>query len=753
MGEKNNTSKKRIGILLVVFLILSIAALVRLFYLQVLKHDEFSARALGQINRSQEISSNRGRILDTNGRNLAINETVTTVNANPSQMIKASKDQVAKELAPLLGYDEKYLRNILDTDKSVKLKQYVSMDIGSQIEKLNLNGISLESTHRRYYPLGQIGSDIIGFVNIDGQGQYGIEASFDEELRGTPGRIFKSSDSKNRQIPTGEQNEFVAEDGMSVVLTIDENIQKIAYDEATKIVKEFGAKSADIIVQDSKNGDILAMVSSPTYDNNNPRDPISSKQRSSWSNKNNVEDDWYANWTNSNISNNYEPGSTFKLITAASALEENETSPSEQYYCTGYIRDINNAPVIRCVSHDDPHGDINMAQAMAKSCNASFVYMARDLGKEAFLEYIDAFGFGKETGIELNAEAEGIVPKSHTDISDLDLATMSYGHGIAVTPIQLVNAVNAFANEGMLLKPRLVKEFIDVDGTRIINDQSNQIRQVVSSKTANTMLELMQTVVDEGTGTRAKSSKYTIGGKTGTAVKPSASGGYADEYISSFVGIAPIEDPQITVLVAVDSPQKETYGSLVAAPHAKNLIERVLEYKAIDYSKEASQETNELIEVPDVSYRSLGDAGTRLTSEGLRYTTDYIDIDQTTIVRKQNPKAGSKVEEGTIIELEITNNSGDKLLTPNLLNLTLDEASSIIENMGLDFEYSNKGRVVDQDPKAGQRIKPGQKIDLILDDLGDDQTSEESKFKDDISQEEQIKETEDKEEIEKTKDK
>lgn len=728
----------KIRLIMILFIGLGLVIVGKLFYLQIIKHEEYTALALGQINKSHEIGSNRGLILDSNGQKLAVNEPTTRINANPSQMKDTSKDEVARSLAPLLGEDAEVLRNRLESDHAIRLKQNVSRDVASQIAKLKLEGISQESAYSRYYPLGQIVSNIVGFTNIDGIGQYGIEASFEEELRGNPGRISKSSDSLNMQIPTGERSEFLAQDGMSVVLTIDSNIQKMAYEEALKIHNEFEAEGVNIIIQEVSSGDILAMVSTPSYDNNNPKDPVNTQQRFEWSRKTNdqIEEDWYGNWTNDSITMNYEPGSTFKLITAASALEEAETNPNHHYYCTGYIRDIKDAPVITCVSHHDPFGDISMTEALAKSCNSSFVHMARDIGKEDFLRYIKAFGFGEKTDIGLNGEAKGIVAQSPNEITDLRLATMSYGYGIAVTPVQLVNAVNSFGNGGVLLKPRIVKELIDVDGSTIANEESNTRRQVVSRETAQTMLDLMEAVVEEGTASKAQSSKYRIGGKTGTAMKSSEDGGYGNEYMSSFIGMAPIENPEITVLVSVDSPQKETYGSLVAAPHAKNLIEMVLEYKGVDYSMGKDQE-KDLVEVPDVTYMNLSSGGTKLTSKGLRYTSDYIEIDQTTIIKGQKPRPGQMVEPGTIVDLDIENNTGSKVIVPKLEGMSLDEASSVLEEIGLEFTYKGRGMVQDQDPKAGKKLNQSSKVDLILAPSQEEDTNYMNIYRDDTSQEPQ----------------
>lgn len=722
MKKNSKINNNRIIFLLILFFIVTLAIVVRLFYLQVIDRKNLTKRAIEQINRSEEIVSDRGYILDRNGKRLAINTASSTVYFNGGQDIDStSRSLIAKELSKSLNLDELELYKKISAKKRVKIVQWVDSNVAMELREKNLAGIEIVDGFRRVYPYQTLASHVLGFTNIDGVGQYGVEASYNSNLTGSPGRIFKSSDRNNRQLPTGKSQVFEANDGLSAVLTIDQGIQKFVEDETKKIISEFQADKVHIIVEEVETGHILAMSSYPSFDPNGPTKAVSDIQAASWLTKTDeeIQKDWYENWRNPVVSNIFEPGSTFKLITAAAAMEENTSSPEKQYYCTGYIRDIKNAPVLKCVSYKEPHGNITLRQALAKSCNPSFVYVNRDLGRENFLKYVKAFGFGEKTGIDLPGEAMGIIPANADSITELSLATMAYGHGIATTPIQLINAVAAIGNDGILMEPRLVKELVNSNGQVIRPVEISEKRQVISKETADKMLLMMADVVENGTASRAKSSSYSIGGKTGTANKvlEDGTGYYEDQYVASFVGLAPIEDPIIAVLVIVDNPKDQYYGSIVATPAGKNIIEYTLENLGLPKNtKIKSSEYTDLIKVPDLTNRLIGDGGSILTQMGLKYSVGYGDVSEESIITGQKPKAGDFIEKDEVVELDLDVNNGERKIVPNLEGKDEQELTRLLEKTSIDFKVEGLegGVVVDQNPKAGEKISQGETLTLIL---------------------------------------
>lgn len=724
--KKNRASvNKRLIFLLIFFLLLSLIIVVRLFYVQIIKSKEYTKMALEQMTRSEEIISDRGYIYDRNGKKLAVNMAASTVYVNPQNYEGETLGYVAKELAPLVEIDEGRLVTMFSKGKRVKVKQWVDREVAMRISEKNLDGVELVEGFRRFYPFAGLGSHLLGFINVDGVGQYGVEASYNKELSGTPGRLIKSSDMYNRKLPTKDSAVFDADDGLSAILTIDQGVQSYIEEESKKILNEFQAEKVHIIVQEVETGDILGMETYPSFNPNDPTSPITDMQAAKWDTLSyeDVQNEWYKNWRNPVVSDMYEPGSTFKLITTAIALEENTSDPNKKYYCTGYIRDIKNAPPLKCVSYENPHGDITLNEALAKSCNPSFVYVNREIGRENFVKYIKAFGFGEKTDIDLPGEGIGIIPTNPEDISELSLATMSYGHGLAVTPIQLINVVSAIGNDGILMTPRVVKEFVNSQGQRVKSNEIAEKRQILSEETSRIMLDMMANVIEEGTGKRAQSGIYRIGGKTGTANKVSESGGYEpDQYVSSFVGLAPIDDPKIAVLVIVDSPKTESYGSIVAAPSGKNIIEYTLNAMGVEEDRilGPGEEARGLVKTPNLRYKLIEQAGEIIVNRGLKYTTEYVNITDDTIVIDQKPGPGELIEKGGIVEVQVDLNNGEEKILPNFLGLTVEEAGEILSRWDIEYEVEEKEDIegdkiiIETSPEFSNTISPDEKVVLIL---------------------------------------
>ena len=425
---------------------------------------------------------------------------------------------------------------------------------------------------------------------------------------------------------------------------------------------------------------------------------------------------WYDLWRNFAVNDIYEPGSTFKLITAAAALEENTTSLDHYYYCNGFVRDIK-GEVLKCARWYNPHGSQSLREAMDNSCNVAFVNIGRQLGRDKFYEYIKAFGFGERTGVDLLGEERGIIPSSAEVIKEINLATMSYGHGIAITPLQLTNAVSAISNGGYLMEPRLARELRDSQGNIIERFEPEVKRQVISNENSATMLSLMETVVSNGSGSRAYIPGYRVGGKTGTAQKI-IDGRYAQgKYIASFIGVAPIDDPQFVILVTVDEPSAGTYyGGSVAAPIAKNIFEEIFNYMEIppQYDEDEMQETIKQVQVPDLRNLVIGEAGKTLTDLGLRYTTEYLELTSDSIVIEQFPAPGIEVQEGSIIDLYLNTKPSNDVIMPYLIDMSKEEVIKTLEDMKLEYILNGDGIAVEQSPLPGEEISRSTEVFVEL---------------------------------------
>ena len=630
-----------------------------------------------------------------------------------SEICQVDQEEVLEKMK-----GSKVVRLVSNIDRTMAMKLRDKRSTLSKEKKDNLQAMSVDDVIRRFYPFNNLASYVIGFTNDENLGQYGIEASFDEELTGIPGKNVSQKDNAHNIIPLTEEETFAPKEGYSVVLTLDSNIEQFVESAAQDALKKNEADQVDVIVQDTKSGEILAMASKADYNLNNPKEPINQDQEKNWKSytdeeKTNI---WYDNWRNFNVNDQYEPGSTFKLITASSALEQNTTSPDKTYVCTGQVN-IDGA-ILKCTSHQ--RGPKTMAQALEQSCNVSFVRIGLELGRVNFLRYIKAYGFGQRTGIELNGEASGLIPSSPDSISDVRLATMSYGHGIAVTPIQLINAVSAISNGGYLNRPRIVKEVVDENDNVIEKKDKSVLRRVISKETSDTMRILMERVVKNGTGKRAQVPGYRIGGKTGTAEIVKKDGtGYEDAYIASFIGVAPIQDPRITVLVIVKNPKGEILGSTVAAPVGGQIMDRILNYLKVPKTEEVKDDKKELVSIPDVTGKLIEDGGKCLIEKGLRFNTNINDIKDTAVIVGQNPSQGVDVPYGSIVDLAIENNNQEKITMPDLSGKSKREIESILNKLKLEYNIKGDGYFISQSPAKGEKLDKDELVEIVLEDLGD----------------------------------
>ncbi|MDF2949412.1 MAG: stage sporulation protein [Sedimentibacter sp.] len=699
----NLQNKRRMLVFLLCFFLATIALVVRLGFIQIINGEEYKKQAMENWSRDITISAKRGTIYDAKGKKLAVSVNSSTVTCFPADVKKGAQtveeaqagdseanggsfitsilkkmnksmfnsdkstvaesipvnmktpEETAKVLSETLEmeYDE-VLEKITSNYSYVVLKKWITDEQAQKIRDFELSGINIIEDNKRVYPYGNFAPYVLGFTNIDQNGLYGVEATYNEFLTGIPGRTVVNTDAYGRELPFGYNEYYEPKDGLGVVLTIDEVIQHYAESAAQKVMKDYNAKRATIIVMDPNNGDILAMASKPDYDPNDPKLPIDQVIQQEWTSLPNEElqKAWFDMWRNPAVNDIYEPGSTFKLLTTAIALEENAATVDSTYFCDGFVRQITSNN-IKCWRYYRPHGEQTLSEAIQNSCNDALAQIGLDIGKDPFYKYLKSFGLEEQSGIMLNGEALGLI-KEPINMKDVDVVTQAFGQGVAVSPIQLITAVSAITNGGNLMGPRIVKQLIDEDGNVEKNFEPVVRRRVISEETSNIMLSIMKDSAEAGTK-QAYRPGYRIGGKSGTAQKV-IDGKYVDgKFISSFVGTAPVDNPRAVALVMVDEPDRSIgyYGSIVAGPVAADLLENIMKYYDVEpvYTEEELGHVEaQTVEVPDLLGLSIAEATDKLIKAGLE-SNITIEVEAEKTIKAQFPKAGEKVGRHSMVTL------------------------------------------------------------------------------------------------------
>ena len=650
--------KRLLGAFAFILFIMSVLCF-RCGWWQIVKGEELADTAAAQQTRDSLVEAKRGVIYDRNKMELAVSGTAYSVWVRPADLKTADSankkedltSEVISGLSGILEMDDDEVRESVTADQNlIKIESGLSKETADRIRELELTAVELSEDSRRFYPLGSFASHLIGSVSDDNTGLAGIEAYYNRYLTGVSGRRIQNTDVSGNGLSYGFEEYYAAEDGLGVVLTIDEVVQNYVEKAIVSCQKKTQADRVMCLVMDTETAEILAMAVTPEYDPNNPREaPTEAEQKKldSMSDKKKV-DYWNKMWRNPLLQDTYEPGSTFKLMTTSIALEEGLTSPSETFYDNGSI-DVS-GETLKCWS-DVPHGKQTLEEAVGNSCNPVFVTLGLRIGKERFYNYMELFGYDSITGIDYPSEATAILQNEDT-AGPVDLATMAYGQGIAVTPIQLATAVSAIGNGGVMMKPHLVKELVDSDGKTVRTFEPEEVRQIISKQTSDEVCDIMEYVVSEGGAETAYVEGYRVGGKTGTANKPKA-GGYSEDTYSSFIGMAPMNDPKVTVLVIVDSPVGIKYGSQTAAPCAQTIFKNILPYLGIE--TQYSDDETEKIEknkttVPDITGLSYEKAVSALEKAELKYKVQSGDSSGDSFkVKDQYPKAGTKVDKKSTV--------------------------------------------------------------------------------------------------------
>ena len=579
------SSRKRIIFLLFIFFTVSIILFGRLMFLQFIKGKELLNAAESQQNSSRNIGSRRGTIYDSTGKNvLAVSSTVYTVTVNPMKIDSNKKEELAKKLSEIFELD--YEKTIKRLNKNSGEENIAKRQEKEKTDKLRVwmeennlyDGINIDEDTKRFYPYSTLASHVIGFCGSDNQGLDGIEAKYDDVLKGKSGRINSLTDAKGKSF--GDEGESIEEPqmGQSLILSIDVNIQSIVqkYLEEACIDNKC-TDGGSIIAMNPKNGDILALANYPWYNLNDPYKINDLDLQNSWDSLEQAQKSncLMAMWRNKAIADTYEPGSTFKLLTASASVEEGIAEPDKKgaFSCNGSIEIA--GVRIKCWRYYRPHGAESLREALMNSCNPVFIGLGQKLGVETYYRYLERFGFLKKTGIDLPGEASSIFLKQDK-VGPVELATISFGQRFEVTPIQMITMVSTIGNKGEYVKPRIVKGIVNEETGEITEYEPEYGDQVISEQTSKNILSMMESVVSEGTGKNAKVMGHKIGGKTGT----SEDGVHTGKYVTSFMGIAETDDPEFAILITLYNPTGEGghQGGGVAAPVGGKIFSEVLPY-------------------------------------------------------------------------------------------------------------------------------------------------------------------------------
>lgn len=731
--KRNNNIKitpKKMLVLALVFIVVFTILLGRVAWIQFVDGAWLKEKEYSQSTSSTLISAKRGTIYDSTGKALAVSVEVDTVSVNP-ELIKAKgkdgksdeeateelKRNMANAFAEIfeLNSEDVYkkltstnsvetIASKVETDKVDKLKTW--------LEENDVNsGVNIDEDVKRYYPYDNLASNLIGFCGSNNQGLDGIELSYDDVLRGTSGKLTTAIDVTRDAIPDKNEEYIAPENGSNIYLTIDSNIQTIVEKYLKQAVEENECKDGgNAIIMDPSNGDILAMATYPDYNLNDPYTPNSSISEG-WDTLSGQEQTnrLYSMWRNRAVLDTYEPGSTFKVITAAIGLEENvvETDTSEDFFCPGY--EIVADRRINCTSLSG-HGKQTLRNALENSCNPALMQLGQRIGVDKFYNYLEAFGLFDNTGIDLPSEGTSSF-WSKESVGPVELATMSFGQRFTITPMQLVTAISSIANDGKIVTPHVVKQIENPDTGTVTNVETKEVRQVISTETANKMKDMMKSVVEEGGGKYAQVKGYTIGGKTGTS-EPDPNHP-ENGYVASFVAIAPVDNTELVALVTLYNPQGSNYyGGSIAAPVVSQILSEILPYLDIPSNESNSENTEQTISVPDVTNKTVAEAQKKLSEVGLEYSTSASADD---IVKEQVPPKGTSLTSGGIIKLYAEGND-DRVSqsVPDLKGVTYEQAKIMLKAKNLNIASTGSGIVIAQDPQEGTQVDEGTVINVTL---------------------------------------
>ena len=705
-----------------------------LVFINVVKGEEYSKKAYSQQMKNQIISPKRGAILDTNGSVLAQSISVDTVSINPSSVKYTNNKTVEPEkLAQIFSeiFDITY-EDALAKAQSKKTVEIIAKKVEKEkvtklqdwIKENNIStGINIDEDTKRSYPNNNLASNLIGFCGDDNTGLAGLEEKWNDTLTGTSGKIVTAKANGGEAISDENEQYVAAENGSNIYLTIDINIQKIAEKYLAQAVTENQCeKGGTVIIMNPQSGDILAMASNPDYNLNQPRDSVATGLQSTWDtlsseDKSNA---LYKLWRNKAVSDLYEPRSTFKLITSSIGLEEGKvsTDTNGDFNCNIVYYPAPDQP-ISCWRTYAAHGAQSLREALQNSCNPAFMQLGARIGARTSYKYYEAFElFSTRIGNTIASVSKPQFTELNK-VGAVELATMSFGQRFSISPLQLITAVSAICNDGVLVEPRIVKKVENTDTNSAENLETKEIRQVISKDTADKVKDMMLSVVEKGTGKWAKVDGYTIGGKSGTS-EPIESKKEEEGYTASFIAISPIENTQVVCLVVLYKPEGAAghQGGQTAGPVASQIMSEVLPYLGIptNDTKAETTTTNTSIAVQDVTNKTIAEAKKVLKESGFNVSVSSSGDENNTLVSEQIPKFGIYLEEGSTIYLYTSESSSKKTTkVPNIKGKTVAEAIKILKDKNLNIKVDgDKGIIVSQDPTFDVEVEEGTVINVVI---------------------------------------
>ena len=705
----------------------------RLFDLQITRHEELQSKAVNQQTRRTVVTASRGTIYDTAGNILAISSSAETIILSPLEIDNAlndtenpvtwTKDSLAAGLAEILGKDAASIRKRMDNVKSqyeliqLRADEEVAAKVRAYVEENKISGVHLVADTKRYYPYGSLAAQVIGFVGDDNTGLYGLEAYYEEELEGQSGLVISAKDqAENDMLYTYEQY-FAAKNGSDLTLTLDTTIQYYLEKGLEAMTDKFSAANgASGIVMNAKTGGIMAMASYPNYDLNDFL-TVSDQtlQERIERGENTLADMQLLQWRNKALNDTYEPGSTFKILTLSAALEEGVVDKTTTVNCGGSVNI--SGYTIHC-SNKNGHGLQTLVQSVGNSCNPAFINYGLRIGNEKFYEYMRSFGLMNTTGIDLGGEAVGVFA-ADSSFTQLDLACYAFGQNFTVTPLTLISAQAACVNGGYLHTPYLVERITDSDGNVTYRHDSTPVRQVISEQTSATVRECLEYVVASGTGKNGQVAGYRIGGKTGTADK-----GQTGDVVVSFLCFAPADDPQVIMLITMDTPSRATgtyvSGGNMVAPTASTVMAEILPYLGIEPSYSAEELLGMDTTVPNVIGSTVEQAKEKLKERALSYKI----VGDGDTITDQTPAGGAIIPgKSTVILYASAAKPTDKCVVPHLLGKTPSEANTAATAAGLLIRFSGTTgsessaiRVLSQSIDEGTEVDAGTVITVQLGD-------------------------------------
>lgn len=718
-----DNKSKRLKWFVVVFVIFILALISRLFVLQFVDSASLKEKAYKQSTANRVISPKRGTIYDATGKALAVSTEVDTISVNPSLIVvknnqdetNALKEKVATALANIfeLDYNE-VLVKVTSTNSVETIAKKVDL---SKVEELKqwmkdnkcYSGINIDKDTKRSYPYNNLASNLIGFCGSDNNGLSGIEYNLDSTLTGTPGKLVTATDVTQEAIPDSDKQYIAPENGSNITLSIDANIQAIVEKYLKQAVDENNCKNGgSMILMDPSTGDILAMATYPDYNLNTPFEPNESLSQG-WNELSSEEksNSLYKMYSNKVVNETFEPGSIFKVIMASVALEEDitETDISGDFYCSGsmQVADKN----INCAKTSG-HGSESLRNALENSCNPALIQLGQRIGANTLYKYFNAFGLFSKTGIDTAGESSSQF-HSLNSVGPVELATMSFGQRFTITPLQMITAACAIANDGVLVKPRLITKIENPDTKVVTNVDIEEVRQVISPETAAKVRGMMRSVVEDGGGQSGAVKGYTIGGKTGTS-EPNPNHP-EDGYVASFLAIAPVENTKVVALLSLYGPQGNShFGGVIAAPVVSQVLSEVLPYLGIPSNDNSSDSTG--IKIPDLKNKTVEEAKQILKDLGINCLTS---ANSSEIITSQTPKAGTSISQNGFVRLYTAeNNSSVSTSVPDLKGKSLTQATAALKAKNLNIQATGSGIVVSQDPAVGSSVEEGSIVRVTL---------------------------------------